>query len=253
MRQKIANHKISQILVVIATFSVIYINYLAGTGQINNTSPAEVSNKYLNILTPAGYAFSIWGLIYLGLLGFSIYQALPAQTLNARFKKIRPLYIASCAANIAWIFSWHYDQILISIVLMVIILLTMLLINRVIYVEKSKGSTAEIILTQIPFGIYFGWITAATILNATIATIYIGIKFPDSISVITACVLIAVATFLALAVRRGFDNILYPLTIAWALVAIAIKQHSETAIFVTGIIGAIISVISIFFKKKFYY
>jgi translocator protein len=253
MRQKITSHKIRQILVIIATLAVIFVNYLAGTGKINNLDPKEISDKYINFLTPAGYAFAIWGLIYLGLICFSFYQALPAQTLNARFQKIRPLYIASCAANIAWIYAWHYDQILISLGLMIAIFLTILLINRVLYIEPSKGTTAEIIFTRIPFGIYFGWITAATILNVTIALIYMGVTLPANISVMAACAVIGVATMLAIAVRRGFDNILYPLTVAWALIAIAIKQQSETAIFATGIIGAIISVISIFFKKKFYY
>ena len=253
MRQKIMSHKIRQIFVIIATLAVIFVNYLAGTGQVNNIDPKEISDKYLNLLTPEGYAFAIWGIIYLGLIGFSIYQALPAQALNSRFVKIRPIYIASCAANIAWIYAWHYDQILVSLGLMLTILLTMLLINRVLYLEPSKGTTFEIVLTRIPFGIYFGWITAATILNVTIALIYVGVKFPNNISVIAACAVIAIATILAIAVRRGFNNILYPLTIAWALIAIAIKQQSETAIIATGIIGAIISVTSIFFKKKFYY
>ena len=253
MRQKITSHKIRQIFVIIATLAVIFVNYLAGPAKINNIDQKEISDKYINLLTPEGYAFAIWGIIYLGLIGFSIYQVFPSQTTNSRFQKIRPLYIASCAANIAWIYAWHYDQILISLGLMLTILLTILLINRVLYLEPSKGTTFEIMLTRIPFGIYFGWITAATILNVTIALVFVGFALPANISVIAACVVIGVATILAIAVRRGFENIMYPLTIAWALIAIAIKQQSETAIFVTGIIGAIISVISIFFKKKFYY
>ena len=84
-----------QILVIVATLGVILINYFAAQGYINNITPQIISNKYPTLITPAGYAFAIWSLIYLGLIGFSIYQALPSQTDNPRFKNVRSLYIVN--------------------------------------------------------------------------------------------------------------------------------------------------------------
>ncbi len=135
--------RLKQILVVMATAGVIFINYLAGKGYINRTTPGEISDKYSNLLTPDGYAFSIWGLIYLGLIAFSVYQALPSQKNKPRFTKNRTLYIASCAANVAWIYFWHYEQILLSLGAILILLGSLVLINRNLFLEQKTESAAQ--------------------------------------------------------------------------------------------------------------
>ncbi|MDQ3634920.1 MAG: hypothetical protein M3405_10510 [Acidobacteriota bacterium] len=81
------SEKIKQILVMIATSGVVFVNYLAADGIINNKTTGELAEKYTTDITPAGYAFSIWGVIYLGLIAFSIYQALPTQTDNYLLRK----------------------------------------------------------------------------------------------------------------------------------------------------------------------
>lgn len=241
------NQFIKQFLVIIATAGVIFINYLAGTGKINSTTPAEISDKYPTLLTPAGYAFSIWSIIYVGLIAFSIYQALPSQSDNARFARIRSLYIANCAANCGWLYLWHYDYIGLSILAMLLILSTLVLINLNL---RGIESGAELWTTKLPFNIYFGWITAATILNASIALVYFGVQTSAAITAILACLLIATATFLAVIIRRNFDFPAYALTIMWALIAIAVNQSANTIIFAAAIIGAIISLLTAFFGRK---
>lgn len=242
-----SNQLIKQLLVIIATAGVIFVNYLAGTGKINNTTPAEISDKYPTMLTPAGYAFSIWSIIYLGLLAFSIYQALPSQSDNPRFTRIRTLYIANCAANCGWLYVWHYDYIGLSILAMLFILSTLVLINLNL---RGIESGAELWTTKVPFNIYFGWITTATILNASIVLVYFGIQASEIVSTILACLLIATAVSLAIIVRRSFDFPSYALTIMWALIAIAVKQYAETAIVIAAIISALISFATAFFGRK---
>lgn len=239
--------RVKQFLVIIATFGVVLINYLAGIGQINNITPGEISDKYPTIITPAGYAFSIWSLIYLGLIAFSIYQALPSQTDNPRFLRIRTLYIANCAANCGWIYLWHYDYIVVSILVMLFILLTLVLINLNL---RGIESAAETWTTKVPFNIYFGWITVATILNASIVLVYFDVQTSASISVILAYLLIATAVVLAIIIRRTFDFPSYALTVAWALIAIAVKQYAETAIMIAAVAGAIISILMAFLGRK---
>src|SRR3954467_6455619 len=107
------------ILVMLATLATVAFNVLAASGYINNVTPAEISARYPTVLTPAGYAFSIWSLIYLGLLAFSVYQALPANTV--RYRPVRSLYILSCLLNCIWIYFWHREQI--AVCLLVILLL----------------------------------------------------------------------------------------------------------------------------------
>src|SRR4051794_35270801 len=101
--------RLRSILVMLATLVTIAFNALAAVGHINNVTPAEISARYPTVFTPAGYAFSIWSLIYLCLIAFSIYQVLPSKL--ERFRGVRTLYIASCVLNCAWIYFWHHGYI----------------------------------------------------------------------------------------------------------------------------------------------
>src|ERR1044072_740542 len=102
------NERLKQILVLVATAGMIFVNWMAGKGFINNVSTGEISDKFQTLTTPAGYAFAIWGLIYLGLTAFGIYQILPANA--ARFRPVRSIYILSCVLNCAWIYGWDYER-----------------------------------------------------------------------------------------------------------------------------------------------
>jgi hypothetical protein len=242
------NQRIRQFLVIIATFGVIFINYLAGTGRINGQTPQTVSDKYSTLITPAGYAFAIWSLIYFGLAAFSIYQALPKNT--GRFAKIRTVYILNCAANCAWLYFWHYEQILASLSAMFILLGTLVLIN--VKLLKTESVT-EYWLARLPFNIYFGWITVATILNFTVALVYLNVKTSDFSTSILASILIIAATLLGIIIRFKLVNVAYPLTIAWALTAIAVKQSGQTMIIVCAafcVIALLVSALSILMQTK---
>jgi hypothetical protein len=243
-----SNQRIKQILVIIATFGVIFINYLAGTGYINHKTPEVVSNKYPTLITPSGYAFAIWSLIYFGLAVFSIYQALPKNT--TRFANIRTVYILNCAANCAWIYLWHYEQILASLAVMFVLLGTLVFINVKLL---NTESATEYWLARVPFNIYFGWITVATILNFTVALVYFNLKISDFSASILASVLIIAATLLGIIIRYKLINVAYPLTIAWALTAIAVKQSGQTMIVVCAafcVIALLISALSILMQTK---
>lgn len=219
------NQRIKQTLVIIATVGVFAINYLAAKGFINNRTPEAISDSYPTAITPAGYAFSIWALIYLGLAVFSIYQALPKNA--EKFIRVRSLYIQSCVANCLWLYLWHYDQILASIAVMFILLGLLVLINLDL---MKNDSTADYWIARVPFNLYLGWITAATILNFTIALVYLGVTASDLTTPVLACILLIAATVLGVVLRPGFSNSAYPLAIAWALTAIAVKHGGQTLI-----------------------
>jgi hypothetical protein len=104
-----SNDRLRSLLVILATAATIGFNALAATGYINDITAAEISDRYPTVVTPAGYAFSIWTLIYVGLLAFSVYQAIPKHL--ERFGRVRTLYIASCVLNCAWIYFWHHGYI----------------------------------------------------------------------------------------------------------------------------------------------
>lgn len=235
------SQRFKQFLVIIATVGVIVINYFAAQGYINGVTPEVISDKYPTLITPSGYAFAIWSLIYLGLIAFSIYQALPSQTDNPLFKNIRTLYIANCAANCFWIYLWHYDSILAALGVMFVLLGTLVLIN--VTLQKSE-SMAETWLAQIPFSLYFGWVTVATILNFSIALVSLGVNTTESTAIILSAILIVGAAVLGILIRFKLAIFAYPLAIAWALTAIAVKQSGKTAIVVCAAFGVIALLVS---------
>ncbi|HSK73550.1 MAG TPA: tryptophan-rich sensory protein [Pyrinomonadaceae bacterium] len=221
--------RLKQILVVIATLGVIFVNWQATSGKIGNVTTGEISDKYPTFITPSGYAFAIWSLIYFGLILFSIYQVFPAQKENPRFKRIRTAYILSCAANCSWLYAWHYEMMSVSLLLIFVLLGSLAFINVNL---QNTESTAEAFLARVPFNLYFGWVTVATIINFTITLLFFGIRTSDSVTTILACLLIVVATVLGGIIRFKLNAAAYALAIAWALTAIAVKQSGKTAIVV---------------------
>lgn len=221
--------RLKQILVVIATLGVFFVNWQAASGNLGNVTTGEISDKYQTFITPSGYAFAIWSLIYFGLILFSIYQVLPAQKENPRFQRIRTAYILSCAANCGWLYAWHYEMIPVSLLLILVLLGSLAFINVNI---QNTESTAETFLARVPFNLYFGWVTVATIINFTITLLYFGVRTSDSVTTILACLLIVVATVLGGIIRFKLNAAAYALAIAWALTAIAVKQSGKTAIVV---------------------
>lgn len=240
--------RIRQMLVIAATLAVIFVNYLAASGRINGKTPEFISDKYPTLLTPSGYAFAVWSLIYLGLAAFSIFQALPKNA--GRYARIRLVYILNCAANGAWIYLWHYEQILESLAVMFVLLGTLIFIN--VNLPKTESPT-EYWLARFPFNIYFGWITVATVLNFTVALVYLGVKTSDFSASVAASVLIVVTTLLGIIVRFTLNSAAYPVIIAWALTAIAIKHSGQTMIVVCAafsVIALLISALSILIQPK---
>jgi hypothetical protein len=235
--------KIRQILVVLATSGVIIVNYLGGTGYINNTTVGDISDKYPTLVTPSGYAFSIWSLIYLGLILFSVYQALPSQTLNRYFLRIRTVYIANCVANCAWIYFWLNEQIWLTAATIFVMLATLVFINVNL---KGANSHAETWLARLPFSIYFGWITVATILNTTVALTFSGVETTNTTATVLACVLIIAATVLGVLIRLKLLIGAYALTVAWALTGIAVNQSGKTLIVSLCAVGVIATLIAFF-------
>lgn len=230
--------RMRSILVLAATVGVIAFNWLAAAGRLGSDT-AAISAKYPTLLTPAGYAFSIWSLIDLGLIAFSVYQLLPANL--ARFRAIRSFYIFSCALNCAWLYFWHLDQIVICFVVIIALWATLGIIS---YQLRNPESLRDTWAAKAPFGIYFGWITAAMLVNFAIMLKYLKVDFSPSAESALAISLILIAAAFAILVRIKLTNYFYPLAIAWALTAIAVKQSGQTLIVTAAALGVIACLIA---------
>lgn len=151
---------------IIAFIVTIIINSLAGsTTFIGGQLTAQVSDANPTLITPAGYVFSIWGIIYLLLGIFTVYQALPRNKDRSFQKQISFFFVLSCVANILWLFAWQYGQLPLSVGLMLLLLASLIMIYQRLGIGKTVVPLIEKLAIHLPFSVYLGWITIATIAN----------------------------------------------------------------------------------------
>jgi TspO/MBR family protein len=232
--------KFRAVLVLAATIGMIAFNWLAATGRISGVTPELISARHATPLTPAPYVFTIWSLICVGMIAFSILQVMP--THMVRFRSIRSLYIFSAALNCAWLYFWLADQMAICLVILVALFAVLLMINVNL---RTTESPAEYWLVKGPFGLYFGWISVALFLNLAIVLSQYGIA--ESMMNVTAIVSILIAAGFGILARASLANYFYSLAVAWGLTAIAVKQSGHTAVVATcaaGVIACLITALS---------
>jgi len=223
----------------------LVINGLAGTTLLNNRTTADVSAAYPTLITPAGYVFSIWGVIYILLVAFVIYQALPSQKNKPYQKQIGALFILSNILNSVWLFLWQYDYITVSVVVMFALLATLIAIYVRLGIGKAKTPFRETLLVHVPFSVYLGWITIASIANVAAALVSVnwdgfGIS-PET----WAILVLAVALIIALAMIFTRKDIAYTLVIVWALAGIATNQSAYANIVLTAEVAIVIIVVAL--------
>lgn len=222
------NPKYLKFLVLFAFILMVGMNGLANALPINGITTGELSDAYPNLFTPAGLTFSIWGLIYLLLGIYTVYLFLRKETSkekNETFNEINKLFIFNALLNASWIVAWHYEYIFVSLIIMIGLLVSLIKIADTI--NSAKLTRNEKLVTKAPFGIYFGWITIATIANITVFMVDLGwngFGLPDP----TWMIIILVAGVIIAAVRALKDkNIFYALVPVWAYIGIYIKHTSE--------------------------
>jgi hypothetical protein len=172
---------------------------------------------------PAGYVFSIWGFIYLGLLGFVIYQALPVNRDNQRLAKIDGWFSLSNIANAFWLVSFHYLQFGLALALMLVLLLSLIMIFLRLDIGREKVKGASLWLVNVPFSIYLGWITVATIANATQLLYVIGWNGFGIAPAIWLVIMLAAAVVISGLMSFKRRNISHALVLIWAFAGIAVK------------------------------
>jgi len=217
----------------LAVIVTIAVNGLANTLPLNGQTTGEISDQFQVYFVPAGYVFSIWGLIYVGLATFAVYQALPAQRDSSRLRRVGYLFALSCLANIIWLFLWHYEVFLLTLVAMFALLLSLIAIYLRLGIGRTQVSAAEKWLVRVPFSIYLGWITVATIANVTAVLDYVnwngwGLS-PEAWTVIMLVAGAGIAS--AVSLTRG--DVAYMLVIMWAFAGIAVK-HGGTPVVATA-------------------
>jgi len=219
-----------QISVVLTVIATIVINILANALPINGLNTGQISDSFQVYFVPAGYVFSIWGLIYLGLIALAIFQALPSQKENPRLRRTGWWISLAGLANITWIFLWHYQQFPLTLVAMLTLLATLIITYLRLGIGKTSVANAEKWAVRVPISIYLGWITVATVANVTSLLDYLdwnGFGLAPEIWMVIVLAAVLVIAELVIFTRR---DIAYTLVILWALAGIAIKFAAVPAV-----------------------
>lgn len=242
-----------QIITILATLLTITVNGLANALPLNGQGTGEISDRFAIYFVPAGYVFSIWGLIYLGLIAFTVYQSFPTQRENELLKKIYPAYWIGSLANAAWIFLWHYEFFPLTLIAMFTILATLLYIQTQLSKVRSEMDRCQKWYVQYPFSIYLGWISVATIANISQVLFYFNWGGWSISPAAWAVIMLAVATVLGLLMAWRENDIPYLLVLVWAFAGIAVSQADTDLVATSAQIAAgllALAVIITAFRKR---
>lgn len=224
------NIEIISISAVILYLCVIFVNALANILPINDLNTGQISDIYANLFAPAGVTFSIWGVIYILLGLYCLYQLglIGGQKEDKEqelINEVNKFFILSSVANILWILAWHYLYIVSTVIIMLVLLVSLIKIADIL--NNSRLNTQQNIFIKIPFGVYFGWITVATIANITAYLVSInwqGFGISDANWTIIILIVGAIIGIL----RTLWDkNAAYGLVFVWAYFGIWLKHTSE--------------------------
>lgn len=228
-----------QALVIVATIATLVVNFLANALPINNLRTGEVSDRFDVLFVPAGYVFAIWGLIYLGLVGYTVYQALPAQRDSPLQRSIGLLYVLSALANMAWIFLWHYEQFVLTVPVMLLLLGSLIAIYLRVNTFAPRAP-AEQWLIRIPFSVYLGWITVATVANVSATLVYLNWSGWGIGPTAWFGIMLAVATVLGADFAWRRRDAGYVAVLLWAFVGIAVKHSDKPLVAGAAIVAAVV-------------
>lgn len=218
---------IKKIIAGVAYVAMVVVNFLANSIPINNRGTGVISDAYPNLFAPAGLTFAIWGLIYLLLFGYVVYEFVnKSPKIEDLLKKINPFFIASSLANIAWIFAWHYDYIGLSVLIMALLLILLIKIADILRAEQFF--VLEKLFIKTPFSVYFGWITVAAIANITVFLVSVGFKGFGIKDFVWTSIILLVGALIGILRMLKDRSVPYGLVLVWAYSGILLKHISAT-------------------------
>jgi hypothetical protein len=249
MNRDVARQWITMLTVV----TLIVMNVLANALPFNGLSTATISDSFKVLFVPAGYVFAIWGLIYIGLLAYCIYQALPAHKENPRLRRAAAPFIVGSLANIAWLFFWHYGYFALTVVAMLTLLASLIMVYLILGVNQTPVSKGERWAVHVPFSIYLGWISVATIANITDWLWYVGWNGFGLSPEVWTVIMLTVTVVLAFMMALLRADVAYLLVLVWALAGIGVKQAAVPLVSTVAYVSAGLVLVAVglaIFRKR---
>lgn len=229
--------------VIAALAATLAVNTAANLLPLNGQTTGEISDRFPVLITPPGYVFSIWGLIYTGLIAYAIYQALPSRRDDPRLRRVAWPFVLSCAANVAWLLLWHYNQFGLTLGAMLGLLFALIVVDRRLGTFPEHAG-ADLIFARLPFSVYLGWISVATIVNATVVLYDVGWDGLGLSPELWTTGLIGAGAGLAAAMGLRQRDPAYPLVIAWALAGVAGKNAGTPLVGPAAWAGAAVALLA---------
>ncbi len=212
-----------------ALLLVLLVNYLSNAIPFNNLTQQDITDLYPVLFTPAGYVFSIWGLIYLLLIGFTIYQALPQYRETSYVRAVGLLFALTAVFNVLWLFVWHYLRMGLAMVIILLLLITLVIIYHKIYKLKDKEGFFDWLFVRLPFSLYVAWLCVATIANFNFFLAHIGWLGTEGFgAVLFTMLMILIGTLIALYVFFERRDFAFGLVFIWAFIGIGVEQTGES-------------------------
>ena len=226
-----------QILNILAFLATLLVNFLSQSAasiglELFPNTVGELGESRAIFFLPAGYVFAIWGIIYTGLGAYIIYQGRPSQRNNPIISRIGYWFIVSCLSNIAWLMLFLNNLVAESTIAMAVLLISLVMIYVRLGIGRESVSQTVRWAVHIPFSIYLGWISVATVANIA-AMLYVGDQVTGFLGIsadIWAVVMMFIAVVLGLAMILRHNDIAYVLVIIWALIGIYVRPF-DTELF----------------------
>ena len=228
-----------QLVNILSVGLALGVNILASVLPLNGQNTGEISDRFPVFFVPAGYVFAIWGVIYIGWIAFAIYQARSTQRENPRLRRLGYAFALSCVFNAAWLFCWHYNRFGLSVLVMLGLLVLLIVSYLRLDVGNTAAGTAERWSVDIPFSVYLGWITVATVANISD---YLYLIRWDGFGIapqVWAVIMIVVASLLGALMAVLRRDSAYVFVLVWSFVGIAVKQAATPLVAYTAWVFAL--------------
>jgi translocator protein len=238
-------------LAILAAFIFTFAaNGAANALPLNGQTTGEISDRFRVFVVPAGYVFSIWGLIYIGQLAFLLHTLRPSRLADPLLRRLGLLPALAAVLNGLWIFAWHYELFPLSLVVMLGLLATLIAIYErgdLAARTRTRASVppAERWLVAVPFAVYLGWISVATITNVAVVGQWAGVPTLGLADELIAAAVLVVGIGIAALVLLREGDAAFGLVIVWAYAGILVKELSAGTPFVPPVAaaGAIVVVV----------
>jgi translocator protein len=221
------NRKTFKILNIVAVIITIGVNLLANILPFNNQYTGQIAERFSIYFLPAGYVFSIWGLIYLALIGYAYFQARPDQQDNPRVQRADLPFLLSCVGNVAWLFLFHYNYFVLSELAILLLLGALIAVYLAFEVGEREAPPLERWLAQAVFSLYLGWASVATISNTALVLDSLNWSGWGVSEEAWAVVMLAIGVLLGLAMALLRKDIIFNLVFIWAYIGIAIRYSQN--------------------------